>query len=494
MKSLRTRFPNNTAVGLAIGEHEIVLARVALTLLGPKVIETDLEPFGGDPVDEALRRLLPRAFPRPNSNEAVAVGLPTLSLLHMCRPVKSVQRDATAKVLLHESLRLASLNIEDLDLDLRLIESGKSILGSVVGCRRKYLAPIVAALVEHGIRPHAVEPTPTAMLRYGRATADSSGKAKIVLHMFLGIEQGLAVLSNQDEAVLWKSFDHDQGTTLRSVYRSFLRSLAQFGLEELPSLVVIHGRSDLEGLEDTRAWQGESIRVIRRPTPENDGRSAAIGLALGCKPGVDSFNLAPEHRRPVSIWRRIPWGQILIQGGAVAASTALLLAQLQDIEASHSAFRAENDAVPWMKGLTTGKLKEQKTDHAGRVEAIRSYLAGRVCWTTTLSEIASNLPPTMRIDSWAGRNDFVAANSKSAAIPKTLTTRVEAPIPQGGAMPREIDELVTALKADTRLLADWPAIEMTNLKWNAGSPTDGQRATFTLLYQGKDAPAKPAKR
>lgn len=493
MKGLLARIPWNHVAGIAIGDREIVLVRLALTLLGAEVIERHTEVIGDTPVDEALRRLLARFAGKPWLKGPVAVGIPTLCVLQVIRPTKGLPRDATPRVVFHESLRSAALNVDDLELAEERVTAGKSPLISVVGSRKKFLAPILAALIEVGIRPYTLEPEATALFRWSRGRAGAARPSKLAVEFFLGETQGLAMLTTQESVLLWRCFDltsHPDGALLCTIYRSILRTIRELAIEGLPSSVIIQGRPDLDTLHEPAGWQGETIRVERREGPGYEPGTAATGLAMGCRPGTESFNLAPGYRQPPSIVRRIPWAQIAAQGSAVAASTALLLGQLAELERAHQVVLRENQAVGWMKPLAIAKIKEQKTDLGSRVEAIRGYLSGRVCWSTALAEIAEKLPPEMRIDTVTGKNEFVSGPTKPGTIPRSLTTTVEAPIPKGGAMPPEIHDLVGSLRADRHLATDWPTIEMTNLKWSSNTNNvDGPRATFTLLYQAKSTAA-----
>src|SRR5205823_13065133 len=133
--------------GLAIEEREVAVSQVAMTPIGRVEVVQDRAAYEAEGLAAALESLLAKHFSRRDLERArVTVGLPALRVFFSTRPIQAENLQASPEVLLHEVLQSPSLNVDDMVVDLIKAKPGYRALASIVSCRKKYLAGVLAAL------------------------------------------------------------------------------------------------------------------------------------------------------------------------------------------------------------------------------------------------------------------------------------------------------------------------------------------------------------
>ena len=494
MRALLNRLALRKDIGLALGDREVAVSEVATTPLGRVEVARDREPVVADGLAPAVGRLLARRFSAKELAKArVAIGLPALRVFFSTRPIQADNREASPEVLLHEILQSPTLNIDDMAVDMIRLKPGQRLLASIVACRKKYLAGILAAVEAAGVEPCAVEPSPCALLRDASRRLRPPGRSRAFVRVILGADQGLAVLTAAPATpLMWRAFDLPGGgeaTAIRAAVAS-LGSLGRFcGQEGEVDAVLVHGRSGLGPLGevvDAEAMPG--VKVLRHDAPDLDEATVATGLAEGPGPGVAAFNLIRSLGRGLSIHDIFPWGQALLQAALLVWATLFVRHRLGDARAEARAARAEDARYAWAAKVPIEKLKEERRDLEQKAEALRTYLATRVVWTAFARDMAARLGPAIALTSFQGTAELEGGKSKAR---RSLALKFAAPTPKAGAMPREIDAFLRALRADPLLKRDFPEIEMGDLRFTpstAGQPT----ATFSVTCQPGAKPAPKA--
>ena len=98
MKKLLGKLATGRAIGLMIGQCDLVLSLIAFTPLGPVEMECRREPVQGESIDVALPRILaPVLESEPWRNAPIAIGVPVLSVFFSTRPIKSMNLDAAPR-------------------------------------------------------------------------------------------------------------------------------------------------------------------------------------------------------------------------------------------------------------------------------------------------------------------------------------------------------------------------------------------------------------
>lgn len=496
MRALLSRLALRKDIGLALGDREVAVSEVATTPLGRVEVARDREPIGDDGLAAAVGRVLDRRFTKKELAKArVAIGLPALRVFFSTRPIQADNREASPEILLHEILQSPTLNIDDMAVDMIRLRPGQRQLASIVACRKKYLAGVLAATESAGIEPCAVEPSPCALLRDASRRLRPPGRCKAFIRVVLGADQGLAVLTAAPATpLMWRAFDLPGGgeaTAIRAAVAS-LASLGRFcGQEGEVDAVLVHGRAVLGPLAevvDPEAMPG--VKVLRHDAPDLDEATVATGLAEGPGPGVAAFNLIRSLGRGLSMRDIFPWGQALLQAALLVAASLFAHNRLGDARAEARAARAEDARYAWAARISTDKLKEERRDLEQKAEALRTYLSTRVVWTAFARDMAARLGPAITLTSFQGTAELEGGKSKAKRF---LSLKFSAPTSRAGAMPKEIDAFLRALRADPLLKRDFPEIEMGDLRFTP-SPGGAAAATFSVTCQpgGKPAPKAQA--
>jgi hypothetical protein len=497
MKSLLAKCAYRKSFGLYVGDHEVVLCLVADTILGPIEISRRNEPYEPDQLPAVLQKLLGpyrdrhQAFRKP-----LALGLPELRVFYSTRPIQATDRELSPQVLLHEVLQSPTIVIDEMAVDMIQSQPGKRTVASLVSCRRKYLAGLLSALEGCGVKPYRAEPAPCAVLRAAAQQHHAPRKAKTVLRAFLGADQGIVALVAGELPLVWRSFDLNPGGEAEALVSACmaLQILGKYcGVETRPDAVLIHGRPDLAGAIGSDTVQTPlATRVIHHPGPALDGGSIARGLAIGCQPQFDGFDLARTLKPKPTLREIFPWGELGIQAVILLCVSLLILAHGQDVDLSHRAVRAEAARFTWLAKVEDSKLEKERKDLEQKVKTVETFLSGRTIWTAYTEDLSTQLPENIQLRSFSGLCE--ASTKKEGAKPKkSYILKLAAPIAQGGGIPQEIDAYLSALRKHPLLKRDFPNVELADLRWSQAASGKKAVADFTVVCLPRldKAPARP---
>lgn len=470
-------------VGLYVGDREVTFARIALAPLGPFVLETRSEPYEPDQLAEVIGRMLkPLAIGRRPIRERVAVGLSHKRVFFSTRPVQSAEQDASPAVLLHEVLRSSDVNVDEMQVDLVKTQPGKRPLVSLIACRRKYVSDVLDALGVAGVRPFRAEPGPLALLRYGAQLCPGPRKAANVLRVFLGATQGVVLLIRSGHPMAWRTFELPPGGERIAVLSTSLAIQVvsrHLGETDPPDGVIVHGRTDLaDEFKSDEFTAAVGAKVTHAPEPHFDDRSIAVGLALGCREGEQSFDLARTLKTRPPVWEVIPWGTIATQAAVLAGLTFLLDYQCGELRQTLAMLDADVAGHAWVVKVSDASLNKERGELTGKVAAVRSFVESRVVWTTYLHDVATRLSDEMAIKTFNGLSPFVAGAKTPT---KSLVLGVTTTYPPYQLIPTKIDEYLDKLRADKTLRREFPVVELNGLKLNPAA--DGEavsQASFVV--------------
>jgi hypothetical protein len=483
-------------VGLYLDEQEICMSQVASTLLGPVEIASARVPYAPDDLPAALRPLL-KPFTAGKRRATVAVGMPAGRFFFATRSLRGTDGDASPEVLLQRALRSPTISVDDLIVDMTRTELGKIPLATMAACRRKQLTGLLAVLESCGVRPARIEPGPCALVRAAVLRRHAPWRAKAMLRVFLHARRGLAVMVAGNQPMAWWNFTLPPGEERGAIQCAVrtLQTLAKYsGIETPLKTAIVHGRADLHemlGQEDFGAEIG--VRIAYCPDPELDGPAMAFGLALGCmKPDLRALDLSRMLKPRVSIRQIFPWGEMLFQGGLVFCVGILLAVRSISLHDAGLAARIANQAHPCL-ATPLADLERQRRDLYQKVDAIEKFLGTRILWSNYTHDIPAQLPPNARINAIQGFAEMEAVGRREsiAKSKRSLLIQATAPLSSAGAVPREVDALLDALRNLPLLKRDFPVVELADIKRYrmAGmAPT----ANFTVICTpGADKGAAP---
>lgn len=495
MKSVLAKLSPHRALGVYIGDDEIAVSQVVGTPLGPVEIYRHRETYQGNELPALLQRVLtPLVGKRRSRRRLVAFGLPMLRVFFSTRPIKTTNVEASPKVLLHEVLRSPNSNVDEMAVDLIHANPGKRSLVSLASCRKKYLGVLLGHMQECGIRPFRVEPAACALLRSAERQCRAPRKAKTVVRLFLGSEEGLAVLSAGGWPLVTRSFKIDQPNLATGVV-STVRTLEALGklcgTDATIDAVMIHGAAEPLGPAEREALEQQvGSRIQWHDGPALDNGSIAFGLAIGClKSNIQAFDLARSIKPRETIWEMFPWGEVALQMTVLICLGLFLLNRSQELSTKFAAVRSETVGRHWLASLSDQQLGKEKQDLEQRVDAIRKFLATRVIWSAYAQNIPLQLPVNTKLNSFTGLAEMEKKGKKDEAFKpkKSFVLRIGAPVPQDGTAPKEIDTVLDSLRENALLKRDFPLVELADIKWF--QPFMGAKPTafFTVVCLPKPA-------
>lgn len=498
LKSMLAKFAFRKAIGVYIGEQEIAVSQLASTPVGPVEIARCSETYSADQLEEVLKRLLTpllgrrRRFPIP-----VAVGLSGQRVLFTTRPLKSSNAESSPQMLLHEVLQSASISVDDMVLDVVKAQPHKRPLASIVSCRKKYLAGLLTAIAAAGVNPNRVEPAACALLRTAVFEHRAPRRAKTVVRLFLGGEQGLAVLAIANLPFVWRYFNlprGDEATAILSATRTLQTLSKPCGIDAAVDAVLIHGRGDLRTTVELDTLKDDiGIAVTWHDTPSLDGSYLAHGLALGClTPGADSFDLARSLKPRRSLWELFPWAEMAVQAALLGCMGLFLTDRSANVDHSYRALKIKIAEHGWMESVPDSDLEKEKKELEQKVEAIRKFMASRILWTSYAHDIPTRLPPNATMNGFEGICDLeISGKKKDSGMKqkKSFLLHIAAPIAKDGSMPKDIDDFLNSLREHPLLKKDFPLVELVDLKWY--QPYQGAKPTAfcSVICLPKVAPA-----
>ncbi len=472
MKALLGRLTPRRAVGIYLGEDEIALCQVAATVVGPVEICRTQRKYQGEDLASVLKEMLePIVGARRRRRRLVGFSLPVLRVFFSTRPFKATNVEVSSKVLLHEVLQSPNSSVEDMAIDRMDGSPGKRPVVSLASCRKKYLTGLLASMQGCDIRPYRVEPTPCALLRAAEQMHRAPRKAKTVLRIFLGARDGLALLTANGWPLVPRPFDieDDVAATITSNART-LDALGKLcGTDAAIDTILVHGRKDLAAQVDLESLEAQlGARIQWHEEPGFDSGAIAYGVALGCvqmKPR--DFDLARSLKQRESIWEIFPWAELAMQLVVIVCLALFLFNRRQELNTKYAAVRSETEGRHWMTSMSDPQLVKEKQDLEQRVEAIRKFLATRVVWTEYTHDIPEKLPENARLNSFHGICELEKKARKDVSIKpkKTFTMRIGVPIASDGAVPKEVDGFLDALRDHALLKRDFPLVELADIKW-----------------------------
>jgi hypothetical protein len=491
MRSLLAKIAIRKGVGLYLGEHELSVSKVAATPLGPVELASSSAPYAPEDLVSVLERLLMPLVGRKR-RVPVAVGLPSNRIFFGTRLIRN-SSESTPEAVLQKALCSPNISVDDLTIDMLQGEANKSPVTSVAACRKKYMAGIVATLIEMGIRPYRAEPSPCALVRLAAQQHHFPRRSKTVLCVFLNATQGLAAVVAGGMPLAWRTFilpARAEGPAILSAARTLRTQHSYYGIESSLDFAILYGREDLrERLQQEEFPTDMGTRVIWHDKPALDNAAMAQGVALGClAQNAKAFDLSRALKPRASIREIFPWGELAFEILLLASMGGILGARSMMLDDAYGAVRVESTRHACLKSADQQKLEKQKKGLAEKVEAVQKFLDTRILWSAYTQDLSTRLPPGTLIASFEGACTLEGSGKKGGGSGKKLfTLRVLSPSKQDGSIPREIDAFLKALRNHPLWLRDFLSVEITDIKRAEVRGLKSPFVGFTIVCSPKNA-------
>jgi hypothetical protein len=483
MRAKLAKIALRKAVGLYLGDHEVAVCEVASTPLGPIQLSSHSEPCSPSELINVIERVLESLLGEKKRRLSVAIGIPTSRVFFGTRPLRGVT-DPTPEAMMQKLLCSANISVDDLTIDMMRGSISKQPVASVAACRKKYMSAVLAVLERCGCQIVRAEPAPCAMVRATAQQIRPPRKAKSLLRVFLEGNDGMAVLSIGGDLVGWRPFNlmpGMEGIAILSAGRTLLSQNKYYGLETTLDYVMVHGRADLhETLQKEELPSELGTRVLWNEGPKADSSTIAYGLALGgLSQNAATFDLARLMKPHPSLKDIFPYGELAIQCAMMLFMALILAHQSRKLDAANLATNVECSRNKILATAKASDLMTEKKVLTEKVKALHGFLNTRIPWATYTRDIATLLPPNVRINQFTGVCALPNAKSGGGGSKQSLRLVGEAAVVKEGKTPPEVGNLLVMLRNHPRIKRDFPNIQLSDVK-------QGQSKA------GKDSVAMPA--
>ncbi|MBN1395740.1 MAG: hypothetical protein JW959_12020 [Pirellulales bacterium] len=480
MKSLLSKFSLHKAVGICLGDSKISICKVAFTSFGQHEVASVSESYDSDDLADILQKLLVPLLGK-SRRIPVVVGLAPSRVFFGSQVVPG-NSAPTPEGLLHKSLRSPTINIEDLVADMLFGTLKKTPVASIAAAKKNYLAGVVEALQDLGIRPLRAEPAPCALVSMA-IKQKNYPRHKNTLCVFLGDTHGLAAYVVYDRPMAWKVFPlepgEEEGAILCQVRTMQTRGI-NYGADSSLEYVVIHGRPDLHAkLRENELPSKIGIRVVWQNGPNYDDAKLAYLLAARYnRPEHKTYDLARSLKARASVWEIFPWWDFIYASLLVVWLGTVLFAHSVKLDQSLDAVRAQRSGHACLSS-NPQDLNQDVAAVEEKIKTVYNFLDSRILWSEYVNNIAGQLPYNTTLETFTG--EWSLPLGKRRRPKNSLVIRATVPQTEDGVTPKEIDDYLEKLRNNSLLAKRFGAVELADIKGSISRGGKKAPITFTIV-------------
>jgi hypothetical protein len=508
MKSLLAKIAIGKYVGLCLGEHDISASVVAATPLGPIEIASFTEPCPPNELLTVIDRVLQSLQGGKRRRLQIAIGLPNSRVFFGTRPLRT-GADASPEAVVQKLLLSSNVSADDLTIDMITSTVDKASWATVGACRKKYMAAVLGVLEQYSTQVVRTEPAPCALVRAAARQYRPPRRSKTLLRIFLGADEGLAVLTVAGLPRAWRSFampSFSEGMAILSSARTLLSQSRYYEMSTPLDYAIVHGRPDLHDRLQKEGLPTEiGARMVWHDGPVFGGATAALGLALGClNQNAQAFDLS-RTMKPRPLLRDIfPWGELVCECTLMAGMGLVLMQHSEKVNAAYLSVRNQCEGNKTLALSTMADLQKEKTELKSKLDSMHGFLDSRIAWTSYIRDIASILPANIELNGWQG-NNVMAIGKAGSKNKRALQFTGSAPLAANAPVPPEVAKFLKSLRTNPLIKRDFASTEITNIKpveAKAAKPGEklagkvGEKAgtvEFTIVCRPEAAKKKGAK-
>jgi hypothetical protein len=466
------------AIGLMIDEQQIAMSVTVAGLRGRREVARASQRCENQPVEEVVKRMLtpwvdPTGASRASMKPWVRIGLPEARVFQAAVPITPANRQHTPQNFFLEAVQVTNVRAEDRIVELIKVELETQQLACVAASPRGVVESSIDMMSKLGTRVGLIESAPASLWRAGAYYRRAPRRSRLCARFFLAESQAIGLLAAGDQVLFWHTFDLPAGAEVGAALAAYstLWMMGRHARITLPiDTVIIHGRPDLVLTEQQKEAFGPrtGAKLFRADQPAFDLAATALGLSLA-NPLVDNtgLNLARSLMPPVTIRDIFPYGELVAHTALTAAVSLFLVGLATESNHRLAAVRGELKSFPWLKNQDQAKLDTEKKTVHEKMKAISAFRDTRVKWSGALRKIAAAMPESTLITALAGDSEIEAgAGMGRGKSKKKLVVSFETPLAGNGSLPQEIDEFLTALRAEATLKRHFPLIEVTGFRAN----------------------------
>ncbi len=488
MRTILGKLAFHRSIGLFVNEQEVSICVIGSTPFGRVRIHQSHENINGRPISQVVQECLrPWGANNRRVRVPVAIGIPQRMIFHGSHAITNSNRDASPESILESLLKSPSVKVDEMIVDLRPTQIGKRPIARITACRKKNIEPLLGALSEQDARLKLAEPDTSALVRVGELHVPTNARSGFGFRFFLSQNRGLAVLQHKRMPVSWKEFDWKDGEERPSILAavSLLRTSSRHLLgEQQPNRLILHGREDLRPttVSPEFALQAGVNSVDHVAGPDLDGETVAYGLALSCGEDDPDLDLVRRTKPLERIAEIFPWGEIILQLVFLGAVWLSLDGFHRSIQADSDALRAKIAGISWLRTQQTGELEKERAALDLRLKAIEGFDRTHTDWSAVLNSVGSKMSEKITLEQFIGQNELeIVGKPATVKIARSIVFRFLAQLDASGRVPKEVDDLVGELRNLPAVTADFPILDIVDLKTTQGTQGMVPSATFNVV-------------
>ena len=495
MRSLLARIAIRKFVGLYLGEHEVCASLVAVTPLGPVEIVSRTEPCQPNELLGTIEKVLNSLQGSRRRRLQIAIGLPNSRVFFGTRPVRS-GADASPEGMMQKLLCSSNVTTDDLTIDMIKSNVDKMSIATVGACRKKYMAAVLGVLQQCGAQVVRTEPSPCALVRAAAKQHHPPRRAKTLLRIFLGADEGMAVLTVAGLPLAWRSFampSFSEGMAVLSAARTLLSQSQYYEMSTPLDYAIVHGRPDLHDRLQKEGLPTEiGVRMIWHDDPVLGGAATALGLALGCLNQTGpAFDLSRTMKPRPSLRDIFPWGELASECMLMALMSLIVVHHSEKVAAAYLSVQSQCEGNKILASSDAIQLEKEKADLTKKLDSLHKFVDSRITWTTYIRGITACLPANIQINSWQGDGALVVGGKGQGF--KSLKLAATAPITPAGTMPPEVAKFIRLLRTQPLLKRDFPQAELTSIRQTQTKGDRPGKTELTIICNAIEAKNKGAK-
>jgi len=484
MKSLLSKIRIRRAVGLYLGEHELSIVKTASTPAGTVEIASLTESYESDALESTLERTLKPLLGRKGRAQ-VGVALPCSRFFYGTR-LMPTSGTTTPEAMLQKAISAANLSLEELVVDFMEDTFQKVPVAHLAACRKKYMAGVVTALKNLGVRPVRAEPAACALVRLAERRHRAPRRSKVILRVLLGETQAMAAVVVGGVPIAWKMFtlpEYSEGFAMLSAARCLKTQQAHYGIETPLDYAMIHGRPKLqEQLQQEQLPSSLETRVIWCDGPQCDGQSIATGAALGClMQDIRAFDLSRSMKARPPIKEIFPWADLAFTASLVGFMGLAMVAHAMKLGEEHAKVQAENSQHTCLVGANPARLTKEIKTMEDQIAAVRKFAESRVQWSSYASDLAARMPRNAELTVFSGRNALEGGGRQKAA-PGSFQLQGKAGLAESGALPIEVSDFLHTIPNTKPWKDDFGSI-VTTIKLPPAGQKEEPEVNYTITCQ-----------
>jgi hypothetical protein len=495
MRSLLAKIAIRKFVGLYLGEHEVSASLVAVTPLGPVEIVSHSEPCQPSDLLGTIEKVVNSLQGSRRRRLQVAIGLPNSRVFFGTRPLRS-GADATPEAVIQKLLCSSNVTTDDLTIDMIKSNVEKTAVATVGACRKKYMAAVLGVLQQCGAQVIRTEPAPCALVRAAARRHHPPRRAKTLLRIFLGADDGLAVLTVAGLPLAWRSFampSFSEGMAILSAARTLLSQSQYYEMSTPLDYAIVHGRPDLHDRLQKEGLPTEiGARMIWHDDPAFGGATIALGLAFGCLNQVaPAFDLSRTMKPRPSLRDIFPWGELACECTLMALMSLVVVHHSERLNSVYLSVQSECEGNKILASADVVRLEKEKVELTKKLDSLHKFIDSRVVWTTYTRGISTLLPANIQINNWDG-SSALSAGGKGQGL-KSLKLAAIAPLTADGAIPPEVGKFVKLLRTQPLLKRDFSDAELTGIRPTQAKGSKAGQADFTIVCNASGSKKKGGK-